>query len=304
MANDKKDPSRSRALAAKVIFAALKTLKDAGGELPGKEVISRVSAAVKFDPWDTEIYEKSGYVRWISILHFFSIDCIKAGFLVKQKGIWFLTKEGEEALKLGERGLLDEATKAYRDWKKKVGESVEDEKISDEPIIDEGARSREITLEEMEQIASEGLKKYIDSKTAYEFQDLVAALLRAMGYHTPFIAPRGKDGGIDVLAYQDPLGTLSPRIKIQVKHRESTATVKEVRELMGLLQKDGDVGLFVSTGGFTPDAKTTARTSHVHVELIDFERFISLWQEFYHKISDEDKARLPLRAVYFLAPEE
>ena len=304
MANDKKDPSRSRALAAKVIFAALKTLKDTGGELPGKEVISRVSAAVKFDPWDTEIYEKSGYVRWISILHFFSIDCIKAGFLVKQKGIWFLTKEGEEALKLGERGLLDEATKAYRDWKKKVGESVEDEKISDEPIIDEGARSREITLEEMEQIASEGLKKYIDSKTAYEFQDLVAALLRAMGYHTPFIAPRGKDGGIDVLAYQDPLGTLSPRIKIQVKHRESTATVKEVRELMGLLQKDGDVGLFVSTGGFTPDAKTTARTSHVHVELIDFERFISLWQEFYHKISDEDKARLPLRAVYFLAPEE
>ena len=304
MANDKKDPSRSRALAAKVIFAALKTLKDARGELPGKEVISRVSAAVKFDPWDTEIYEKSGYVRWISILHFFSIDCIKAGFLVKQKGIWFLTKEGEEALKLGERGLLDEATRAYRDWKKKVGESVEDEKIGDEPILDEGSRSREITLAEMEQIASDGLKKYIDSKTAYEFQDLVAALLRAMGYHTPFIAPRGKDGGIDVLAYQDPLGTLSPRIKIQVKHRESTTTVKEVRELMGLLQKDGDVGLFVSTGGFTPDAKTTARTSHVHVELIDFERFISLWQEFYHKISDEDKARLPLRAVYFLAPEE
>lgn len=304
MANDKKDPSRSRALAAKVIYAALKTLKDAGGELPGKEVISRVSATVKFDPWDTEIYEKSGYVRWISILHFFSIDCIKAGFLIKQKGVWFLTKEGEEALKLGERGLLDEATKAYRDWKKKVGESVDDEKASDEPIIDEGARSREITLEEMEQIASDGLKKHIDSKTAYEFQDLVAALLRAMGYHTPFIAPRGKDGGIDVLAYQDPLGTLSPRIKIQVKHRDSTATVKEVRELMGLLQKDGDVGLFVSTGGFTPDAKTTARTSHVHVELIDFERFISLWQEFYHKISDQDKARLPLRAVYFLAPEE
>src|ERR1039458_3485692 len=129
-----------------------------------------------------------------------------------------------------------------------------------------------------------------NTSRAYEFQDLIAALLRAMGYHTPFIAPRGKDGGIDVLAYQDPLGTLSPRIKIHVKHRDSTATVKEVRELMGLLQKDGDVGLFISTGGFTPDAKTTARTSHVHVELIDFERFITLWQEFYHKISDEDKA--------------
>ncbi len=28
---------------------------------------------------------------------------------------------------------------------------------------------------------------------------------------------------------------------------------------MGLLQKEGDVGIFVSTGGFSPDAKVTAR---------------------------------------------
>lgn len=304
MANNKKDLSRSRALAAKVIYAALKALKDAGGELPGKEVIARVGKSIQLDPWDVETYEKSGYVRWVSILHFFSIDCIKAGFLVKQKGVWFLTKEGEAALSLGERGLLDEATKAYRAWKKKVGESVDDEKGLEEPVLGEGGRAREITLEEVEQLASDGLRKYIDAKTPYEFQDLIAALLRGMGYYTPFVAPRGKDGGIDVVAYQDPLGTKVPRIKLQIKHRDSTASVKEIRELMGLLQKDGDVGIFVSTNGFTPDAKTTARSSHVHVELIDFERFISLWQEFYHKLSDEDKAKLPLRAVYFLAPEE
>ena len=299
-----KDLSRSRALAAKVIYAALKALKDAGGELPGKEVISRVGKTVQLDPWDIEIYEKSGYVRWRSILHFFTIDCIKAGFLVKQKGVWFLTKEGDAALSLGERGLLDEATKAYRDWKKKVGDSVVDEKNLEEPIIEEGSRARETTLEEVEQQALDGLRKYIEAKTPYEFQDVVAALLRGMGYHTPFVAPRGKDGGIDVVAYQDPLGTTTPRIKIQIKHRESSASVKEIRELMGLLQKDGDVGIFVSSNGFTSDAKTTARSSHVHVELIDFERFISLWQEFYNKLTDEDKARLPLRAVYFLAPEE
>jgi len=106
------------------------------------------------------------------------------------------------------------------------------------------------------------------------------------------------------VAYQDPLGTTVPRIKIQIKHRESLASVKEIRELMGILLKDGDVGIFVSTNGFTADAKATARSSHVHVELIDVERFVSLWQEFYQKLTDEDKAKLPLRAVYFLAPEE
>ncbi|MCK9363557.1 MAG: restriction endonuclease [Syntrophales bacterium] len=46
--------------------------------------------------------------------------------------------------------------------------------------------------------------------------------------------------GIDVVAYQDPLGTTIPRIKIQIKRRESPASVNEIRELMGLLQKDGD----------------------------------------------------------------
>ncbi|OPY10195.1 MAG: Restriction endonuclease [Syntrophus sp. PtaB.Bin001] len=299
-----RDLSRSRALGAKVIYAALKILKDAGGELPSKEVIARIPQTVQFDSWDQETYEKSGYVRWTSILHFFSIDCIKAGFLVKKKGVWFLTKEGEAALDLGERGLLEAATKAYRDWKKKMGESVADEKSLEEPIIEKGARAREITLEEVEQMALDGLRKYVEAKTPYEVQDLVAALLRGMGYHTPFVAPRGKDGGIDVVAYQDPLGTTVPRIKVQIKHRESLASVNEIRELMGLLQKDGDVGIFVSTNGFTGDAKAAARSSHVHVELIDFERFITLWQEFYPRLTDEDKAKLPLRAVYFLAPEE
>ena len=71
---------------------------------------------------------------------------------------------------------------------------------------------------------------------------------------------------------------------------------------MGLLQKEGDVGMFVSTSGFSPDARTAARSSHVHVELVDLNRFITLWQEFYDKLKDEDKNLLPLRPIYFLAP--
>jgi restriction system protein len=105
----------------------------------------------------------------------------------------------------------------------------------------------------------------------------------------------------DIVAYRDPLGTSSPRIKVQIKHRESAATVQEVRQLMGLLQKDGDVGIFISSGGFTADAKTTARNANVHVELVDLPRFITLWQEFYQKLTDEDKTRLPLFPIYLLA---
>jgi len=68
--------SRSRQLASKVIFAALKILKEKGGEAPGRDVIAEVEKRVILDEWARETYAKSGYVRWQSILHFFSIDCI------------------------------------------------------------------------------------------------------------------------------------------------------------------------------------------------------------------------------------
>ena len=68
---------------------------------------------------------------------------------------------------------------------------------------------------------------------------------------------------------------------------------------MGLL-KNGDVGIFVSSAGFSSDAKSTARLSNSHIELIDQNRLIELWQEFYDKISNQDKKLFPLKPVYFL----
>lgn len=299
MSNHKK-LSRSRALAEKLIYVALSTLRDNGKEMPMRNLLARVEQQVELDEWDKARYEKSGYVRWESILHFFSIDCIKAGFLVKKHGIWYITPEGEEALKLGQEKFMEAATVAYQEWRAKRREE-------DEPAVQEiesEAQEQEIPFDQIEQIAMEGLEAHINAQNPYEFQDLVAALLRGMGYYTPFVAPKGKDGGVDIVAYRDPLGTESPRIQVQIKHRESPASVQEVRQLMGLLQKEGDVGIFMSTGGFSPDAKITARSSHIHVELIDLPRFIGLWQEFYEKMTDEDKSRMPLRPVYFLATQE
>ena len=301
--------SRSRQLASKVTFCALQVLVEKGGEAAGRDVISEIEKRITLDDWAKEVYEKSGYTRWKSILHFFTIDLIKSGFMVKNKGVWYVTTEGEAALKLGDVAMLDKATEGYDKWReanpksdKKSVASVVDDIDADDVPDSVNEQAQEATIQQMEQLAIDGLRQQINSKNAYEFQDLVAALLRGMNYYTPFVAPKGKDGGIDVIAYQDPLGVKSPRIKVQIKHRESTANVSEIRELMGLLQKEGDIGLFISTGGFTSDAKTTARSSHVHVELIDFDRFITLWQEFYDKLNDEDKDRLRLRPIYFYEP--
>lgn len=72
------------------------------------------------------------------------------------------------------------------------------------------------------------------------------------------------------------------------------------KQLVANLNKPGDVGLFVTSGRFTSESERYARESHRHVELINLERFVSLWQEFYPKMTDEEKNMLPLQPIYFL----
>ena len=133
---------------------------------------------------------------------------------------------------------------------------------------------------------------------------MVAALLRAMGYHTPFIAPKGKDGGVDIIAYVDPLGAQTPRIKVQVKHKPDTSIgASDVRALLGVLRQ-GDIALFVTSGTFSPDAKNTSTNSREFIRLIDGDEFIEMWQEYYDKMSDEDKNLLPLKRIAFLGSNE
>jgi len=300
MAKELEQMGRSKQTAVKTIYAAMQILKEAGGEMLGKEVIKKVSESVSLDDWEKGRYEKTGYIRWQSIMHFWTIDCIKAEYMRKNKGVWYITDKGEKALKLGAVRFLETATEKYREWKLKNDLKNEP---TDEP--EDEAKIQKVKLDELEEDALDGLRKYLAAKNGYEFQDMVAALLRAMGYYTPFIAPKGKDGGIDIVAYQDPLGTKAPRIKVQVKHHPDNAiTPKDIRSLLGLLNKESEIGLFVTSGRFSNEAERAARESHTHCKLIDFSELISLWQEYYPKLNDEEKNMLPLHPIYFLGTSE
>jgi restriction system protein len=111
--------ARSRELASRVVYDALKVLSENGGEMRTGELLQRVESRLELDDWARGVYETTGYVRWQSILHFFSIDSVKAGFLIKRNGVWFLTPEGEEAIKkMGPVELMLESTRRYREWRK------------------------------------------------------------------------------------------------------------------------------------------------------------------------------------------
>lgn len=303
-----KEISRSRKVAAKALFEAFKILKANGGSMRGFDVIEKIRTTVNFDEWEKHRYDKTGYIRWESILHFFTIDCMKAGFMQKSKGQWTLTLEGEEVMKLGADRMLDAATKAYRDWKskQKPDEDEKDIEAVDVDIKEETFEQKQkALLEQIEDTAYQGLRNYILNKNPYEFQDLIAGLLSSMGYFISMVSPKGRDGGIDIIAYTDPLGTKQPRIIAQVKHHPtSSISSDDIQRLIGTMKRETDVGLFVTSGDFSQPAKTEARLSGKHIELIDFDRLIELWIQYYEKMKDEIKYMLPLHPVYFLGSNE
>jgi len=299
--------SKSKIIAEKTIFAAFQILQNNGGELRGKDVVEKIRDTVEFNEYEKDRYEKTGYVRWESILHFYTIDCIKAGFLRKAKGVWTLTTEGEEAIDLGAEKLLSTATKIYKEWdakrKKEDSESYSDDEI--EEISTDKSQAQQARIDQLEENAIAGIRDFILRKNPYEFQDLVAALLNAMGYYISEIAKRGPDGGIDIIAYNDPLGTTQPRIIVQVKHKPNTnISSDEIQKLAGTLKRTSDVGIFVTSGDFSKPAEKEARNSREHIELIGFNRFVSLWTDYYIKLNDEQKNMMPLHAIYFLGSNE
>lgn len=305
--NSESQRPTSKARAAVFIKAAMEAMREAGGSLPLRDIKRAVAEKVTLDEHDLARYEKTGYVRWESVLHFYSIDAVKAGFIRKQAGRWHLTPEGEAALKLPAPELLEQAVRLYREWKvaqsgdNPIAQTAPARATDDEPPVDRTERA--FVLETAQSEARAEIEEFVRKLGPYEFQDLVGALLRGMGYTTRVIAQRGPDGGTDILAYPDPLGARTPHIRVQVKHRnEEKAKREEIAALRGIIRQDREIGLFVSTAGFTSSAVSEARNGAIHIELMDLTEMLDSWVSHYASLSEEDRGRLRLQPVYFLAP--
>ena len=299
MAKDKF--SRTKACATKTLYAVMKEMSRRSGSMPAKELYPFVNENVELTDWEKEPAGKMKYIRWTNSFQFYSIDYQKAGFIVKKNGNWYLTPEGEAVLKKTPEEVMNIANAAYHEWRRL---NPKNETPDDEPNDETAEKDNSRNLDLLESDAREGIRQFIVSKSPYEFQDMVAALLRAMKYYTPFIAPKGKDGGIDIIAYLDPLGAQTPRIKVQVKHKPETSIgASDIRALLGVLRA-GDIALFVTSGTFSSDARNTSTSSREFIRLIDGDEFIDMWKEYYDPMSDDDKNMLPLKRISFLGNNE
>ena len=155
-----KEFAKSQACAAKTLYAVLKEMQKRGGRIPSKDIRDFVENNVQLTEWESAEAGKMQYVRWYVSMQFYSIDYNKAGFIVKKNGFWYLTPEGEEALKLGEEGIMRKANNAYREWKNAQDSdkvSVPDEKS----IEDDVANDIKLNIEDLESKAYSGIQEYI-----------------------------------------------------------------------------------------------------------------------------------------------
>jgi len=104
--------------------------------------------------------------------------------------------------------------------------------------------------------AHEFIKDKVKALGWDDMQELVAGILRAMGYKTLVSSP-GSDLGKDIVASPDGLGLEQPRIRVEVKHRKGAMGAPEIRSFIGALRQ-GDKGLYISTGGFSKEASYEA----------------------------------------------
>ena len=270
--------------------------------LPARDVLAAVERAIPLTPYEEADYSSGGR-RFEKIVRFATVDAVKAGWLHKTKGRWIATDAGRIAFREypEPEAFYRRAVKLYREWRASQPDS--EAGMPDETADDSSGKAATITFEEASEQAWNEIEQYLREMKPYDFQELVAGLLRAMGYHVSWVAPPGRDGGIDIVAGNDPLGTKPPRIKVQVKRQIQTVSVDGLRSFMAILG-DEDVGLFVCTGGFTRDAEEAARgQERRRITLVNLEDLVDLWIEHYDRLNEDARRRLPLRPIHFLSPE-
>lgn len=155
-------------------------------------------------------------------------------------------------------------------------------------------------LEEQRAEVSEQAIEYIKDKLQSldwdEMEELIAGLLRAMGYKTR-VSNRGADKGKDIVASPDGFGLQEPRILVEVKHRRGQMGAPEIRSFIGGIRNGR--GVFVSTGGFGKEARYEAERSDKPLTLVDVDELASMIIHYYDDFDPDARALLPLRKIYW-----
>src|SRR5438552_17603880 len=107
-------PSITQERLGEFVKTAFQVLAENDGHLPRSEVIRQTEKRLQLTDYEREPVP-SGPVRRENALLWYTVDVVKANWLIKRNGIWYLTEEGRKALNLDPLTFHKTAMQKYKE---------------------------------------------------------------------------------------------------------------------------------------------------------------------------------------------
>ena len=197
-----------------------------------------------------------------------------------RQGVWTLTAKGRDE-EWAESRAETEVKEALQQYQKEAKQKRDQESAGTtraeaeqsapaSPETDDGGAEDSWKTELMEVLLQ------LDPAA---FERLCLRLLHATGIEDLIVKGGPGDGGIDGTG-RLKVGLVSFQVAFQAKRWSSTVGPAVIREMKGSMTDDVDQGIVITTGHFSPRAKTEAkRPGAKQVELVDGERLCDLLDE-------------------------
>lgn len=149
----------------------------------------------------------------------FHAEWLEDGMGIARKVKWNAEEIKRDSLSDATRNTLGSTLTVFQVPDFAVNELVQGNKpvsdiVPEVPVSGEEDEVVSNPLRDMEMIAFEGIKDRINRLDWDEMQNLVAGVLRSMGYKTQ-VSPAGADRGKDIIASPDGFGFENPRIMLR-----------------------------------------------------------------------------------------
>ncbi len=142
----------------------------------------------------------------------------------------------------------------------------------------ESAASAQLIIEKQNELVRNALKTRLHEMDAYQFEFLIADLLKELGYENVEVTKVSGDKGIDIMADLTLEGITDVKTVVQVKRFKEGNNIpgKIVTQLRGSAEVD-QRGLIMTTSDFTRDAVAEAKAPNkMPVALVNGEKLVSL----------------------------
>jgi restriction endonuclease Mrr len=142
----------------------------------------------------------------------------------------------------------------------------------------ESAKSPLLAIQNQNELVKQKFIERIHEMDPYQFEFLVAELLRKIGYENVEVTQRSADKGIDVIANLTVGGLTNVKTVIQVKRYKKGNNIsgRYITQLRGSAEVD-QRGLIITTSDFTKDAINESKAQNkMPVALVNGEKLIDL----------------------------